>query len=141
MENKDGGKYEDIINLQHHTSSRHPRMARRDRAAQFSPFAALTGYYDVIRETARYTDVKVELSECELEEINAKLRELLERITEQTQVSIAYFKADSKKAGGEYLTVSGRLKKMDVYDRSIVLDNGEVIFMEDIFSIETAENL
>ena len=93
-------KYDDIINLPHHQSKVRPHMSVSDRAAQFAPFAALTGYGDAIRETERLTDRKIELSESQIAELDLRLGELLARIDEKPKVTITYFIADERKAGG-----------------------------------------
>ena len=95
-------KYDDIINLSHHVSSRHPQMPMMNRAAQFSPFAALTGYDDAVRETARLTDEKIELDEYEKEELDRKIQWLGSHLDEHIPVSITYFQPDDRKAGGTY---------------------------------------
>ena len=114
------GKYDDIIHLPHHVSSVHPRMPMLDRAAQFSPFAALTGYESAIQETARVTDRRMELDEDAKANLDQKLR-LLEMSPEQPPVALTYFQPDGKKSGGAYITITGVIKKMDEYARVIVL--------------------
>lgn len=104
-------KYDDIINLPHHVSKKHLPMSVADRAAQFSPFAALTGYEDAIAETARQTTEKIPLSETEEELLNRRMNYLKEHISEHPKIKITYFKADKLKAGGAYLTKTGILKK------------------------------
>ena len=129
------GMYDDIIGLTHHVSEAHPQMLMRDRAAQFSPFAALTGYGAVIHETGRITEPKIELGDDEIEELNRKLNILSKRIDEHPSVTATYFKPDVRKDGGAYLTVSGKIKKLDKYTRSIFFDSGLKIPIEDIFEI------
>ena len=104
------GKYDDIIHLPHHTSSRHPRMSMADRAAQFSPFAALSGHEDAIRETARLTTERAELSESRKEELNEQLVWLREHPDARERVTVTYFRPDAKKAGGAYVTVTGAVR-------------------------------
>lgn len=130
------GAYDDIIDLPHHVSDTRPRMSRLDRAAQFSPFAALTGYGAAIKETARLTDERVELGEYELMELNAGIHMLMERIEEHPQVEITYFKPDERKDGGAYLTVKSRAKKLNEYERFILLEDGMQIPLNDIYKIE-----
>ena len=125
-------KYEAIIDMEHHVSSRHERMARLDRAAQFAPFAALTGYGAVIRETARLTDRKMELSENMKEELERKLKELCARNCEG---EITFFVPDGRKEGGAYVTAEGRVKKTDDAERAVVLEDGTRIPVEDIVDI------
>lgn len=133
MSNK---KYDDIINLPHHVSLTHPHMSRLDRAAQFSPFAALTGYDAAIKETARLTDKKVELGEYELEELNRTLLELSDRISQYPQAMITYFEPDKRKEGGAYITVSKEIKRIDEIEQAIYFTDGSKIPLSDIFSIE-----
>lgn len=130
------GTYDDIIDLPHHVSATRPRMSRLDRAAQFAPFAALTGYGAAIKETARLTDERVELGEYELMELNAGIHMLMERIDEHPQVGITYFKPDERKDGGAYLTVKSRAKKLNEYERFILLEDGTEIPFDDIYKIE-----
>lgn len=117
-------RYDDIINLPHHQSEKHPHMSNYDRAAQFSPFAALTGYDDAIEETARLTDDEVELSEDAIAELDKKLADISKRLAEKPQVTVTYFKPDDKKSGGEYLTYAGVIKKIDTYNRVIIFEGG-----------------
>ena len=128
--------YDDIINLQHHTSASRPHMSAHDRAAQFSPFAALTGYDSAITETARLTDKRVELDEYSKADLNGKLCMLQEQMDEQQEVSITYFRADNKKSGGAYIAAAGCVKKIDEYERTVVMQDGTRIPIEDILSIE-----
>lgn len=130
------GKYDDIINLPHHVSPTRPQMSMIDRAAQFSPFAALTGYEDAILETGRLTDARIEMSEDELDALNAKYQLLMDTIGTGIEVSITYFKQDDRKAGGAYLTERDVVKKVDTYNRRILMRNGTCIPMDDIFDID-----
>ncbi len=129
------GKYDDIINLPHHISSKHLRLSMEQRAAQFAPFAALTGYGDSIKETARLTDNRIELNEEEKENINIKLQELKSKISTMPQVTITYFVPDVKKAGGEYITKMNRLKKIDEYKKTIILDDKTIIPINEVIEI------
>ena len=129
------GKYDDIINLPHHISSNHPRLSMEQRAAQFAPFAALTGYGDSIKETARLTDTRIELNEEEKEMLNIKLQELKNKISTMPQVTITYFVPDVKKAGGEYITKMNRLKKIDEYKKIIILEDKTIIPIGEITEI------
>ena len=135
MSNK---KYDDIINLPHHVSLTHPHMSRLDRAAQFSPFAALTGYDAAIKETARLTDKKVELGEYELEELNRTLLELSDHISQHPQGMVTYFEPDKCKEGGAYITVSKEIKRIDEIEKAIYLTDGSKIPLADIFSIKVS---
>ena len=120
-------KYDDIINLSHHVSSRHPQMPMMNRAAQFSPFAALTGYDDAVRETARLTDEKIELDEYEKEELDRKIQWLGSHLDEHIPVSITYFHPDDKKAGGSYEEIVDTIRKINVYEHEILLTKGTKI--------------
>ena len=106
-------RYDDVINRQHPTSKKHPRMSNMNRASQFAPFAALTGYEESIKETARLTDRKRELSEDDIEEINAKLNFIQEHINERPEVAITYFQPDERKEGGAYITVTEKVRRID----------------------------
>lgn len=125
-------RYDDVINRQHPTSKKHPRMSNMNRAAQFAPFAALTGYEESIKETARLTDRKRELSEDDIEEINAKLNFIQEHINERPEVAITYFQPDERKEGGAYITVTGKVRKIDEVNRVIIFENGTEIAVEQI---------
>lgn len=127
--------YEDIINLPHHVSKKHPPMSIYDRAAQFASFAALRGHSDAIDETARLTDCRIELDEYEIEIINQKLIELEQR-EDEVEVKIIHYVPDSKKTGGAYITTHGLLKKIDNYKRCLVMSDSSCINIEDIISIE-----
>ena len=121
------GKYDDIIDLPHPTSQNHPRMSLHDRAAQFSPFAALTGYDAVLAETARLTQNPVFLTEESLEELNAQLRRAQARLDAQPGVRLTVYYEDENKAGGRFETVAGNLKKIDCYLGGLVLTDGREI--------------
>lgn len=131
----DSFKYEDIINLPHPTSKKHPRMSLHDRAAQFVPFAALTGYDVAIRETARLTDERLELDAEIIAQLNDKLNVIRENLRTEPKVSITYFVPDAKKSGGAYVEHSGIVKKIDEYERKIIMQDGTVIPMEQIREI------
>ena len=127
------GAYDDIIDLPHPTSARHPRMSMADRAAQFSPFAALVGHGAAIRETARLTDRKIELTEEEKAVLDDKLCLLLDTGGEAV---FTYFLPDEKKDGGAYVTAAGSIKKLDLMERRVVLTGGAVIPVDDMIEIE-----
>lgn len=129
-------KYDDIIDLPHYQSDKRPKMSNYDRAAQFSPFAALTGHEDVIKETARITREYVELSEDEKAVLNEKLLLVIESIDKQPEITVTYFKPDEKKSGGEYIVVTGIVKKYREYERTIEFTDGKRIEINSIFSIE-----
>ena len=127
--------YDDILHLPHHVSEKHPPMSRLDRTAQFSPFAALTGYDAAVEETARLTDRRIELDESEKEAIDLRLTLVQERLPAPTEVTITYYVPDKKKAGGAYVSVSGTVKKIDDYERAVILCEGTSIPIDDIFHI------
>lgn len=128
-------RYDDIINLPHHVSLTHKHMPVKDRAAQFSPFAALTGYEDAVKETSRLTECRHELDESELNELSSRLNLILSHADEHPAVSVTYFIADSRKSGGGYKTVTGNLKKADEHEHILVLTDGTSIPFDDITDI------
>lgn len=128
-------KYNNIIHLPHKQSSTRPHMPVADRAAQFAPFAALVGYDDAVKETARLTDSRRELSDGALERLNAKLNYIQEHLDENLEVTITYFQADSKKSGGAYLTCTGIVKRVDDYEHTVLMQDGREIFIDDIIEI------
>lgn len=125
-------KYDDIINLPHHQSKNRPHMSMADRAALFSPFAALTGYDEAVKETARLTDRKQELSEEDMAALSAKMALLKERISKQPEVTVTYFIPDGKKVGGAYSTISGKVKRIDDFERTLTLTNQTIVPLDDI---------
>lgn len=127
--------YDDIINLPHHTSKTHKQMSIYDRAAQFSPFAALTGYESVIQETSRTTTQKILLSENQVAVINEKLL-ILNECLEQPLITIIYFKKDKKKTGGKYQTIQGKIKKIDETNKVLILQDGTKILLDDLYDIK-----
>lgn len=124
--------YQDIINLPHHVSQKRPHMSMTDRAAQFSPFAALTGYDAAIKETARLTDHRMELNEEEQQKISERLTLLKSHLDESPVVEITYFVPDERKSGGEYRTVTGVVKKLNEFHRTLVMTDGTRIPVEEI---------
>ena len=141
------GPYDDIITLPHPTSRRHPRMPAADRAAQFAPFAALTGYAAAVKETARETEAFTELAEDEAMALDRQLRLLEERIRERPWVVLTCFQPDQRKAGGAYVEVRGWVKRLDATAGTITLEDGREIPINYIFGIKeedtygkTAEN-
>ena len=128
--------YEDIINLPHHVSKTRPQMPMSDRAAQFAPFAALTGYDAAIKETGRLTDDKIELDEEALTALDMKYQLLMDALDDAPEVTITYFQHDEQKAGGKYLTATGAVKKVDDYERLITMQDGAKIPMDDVLSID-----
>jgi uncharacterized protein (UPF0248 family) len=130
------GTYDDIINLPHHVSATHPHMTAIDRAAQFSPFAALTGYDSAIKETARLTGKRVELDEDVKDALSDRLQIIVDRIKEHPKIAITYFQPDAKKNGGAYVTAVSPAKKIDEYERVIVMTDGKTIPIDEIISID-----
>ena len=128
--------YSDIINLPHHVSKKHPQMPMEARAAQFAPFAELTGYDAVIHETARLTDKQVELEEYDNDRLNRIFSELMDSLEEHPVVTVSYFKPDEHKAGGAYMTVSGKLKKIDTYEQIMKMEDGTVIPIGSIMDLQ-----
>ena len=128
--------YFDIINLPHHVSRNHPQMPMEARAAQFAPFAALTGYDAVIHETARLTDKQVELEEYDNNRLNRIFSELMDSLEKHPMVTVSYFKPDEHKAGGVYMTVSGKLKKIDTYEQIMKMEDGTVIPIGSIMDLQ-----
>ena len=133
---KDTHRYDDIIHLPHPEPTTRPRMLMENRAAQFSPFAALTGYDAATREEARLTDEKFELSEDMIEMLEAKLAVIEQHIQEQPNIPVTYFLPDKKKAGGRYVTVSGNVKKLDGIERVMIMTDGTRIPIADVRMIE-----
>ena len=128
------GQYDDIIHLPHHVSSTRPRMSAIDRAAQFSPFAALTGYDASIKESARLTDARIELDDSQKEEIGEKLR----LVTGQpdAEIKVTYFLPDTKKTGGKYVLAAGTVKKVDEYERMIIMGGGKQIPIDEVIDVD-----
>jgi len=124
--------YEDIIKLPHHVSAARRHMSRHDRAAQFSPFAALTGYEAVIRESGRLTNRRMELSEDSREVLDRRQRMLQYLLPAGPEITVSYFKPDELKEGGEYVTVTGHVKRLDEFERRIVFENGVSVPMDEV---------
>ena len=132
MNSENPNPYADIIDLPHHVSKRHPQMSMEKRAAQFSPFAAMVGHDAAIRETARLTEERLELSEDEKAVIDGKLQMIQAHIKEQPEVTVTYFQPDEKKSGGAYVTVTGSAKKVDDVSKLLLLQDGKAIPIKDI---------
>ena len=126
-------KYADIIHLPHHVSRKHPQMSMADRAAQFSPFAALTGHDAAIAEAARLTDERPILDESVKQEISNLLQ--LAATDSNLVLNIAYFVPDTRKAGGSYTEISGRIKKLIPHEKLLILDTGTRIPVENIVKV------
>lgn len=131
-------KYSDIIDMPHHVSTKHPRMSLEDRAAQFSPFAALTGHEDAIKETARITDEFVELDADKKQEIDEKLQMIRMALADNKEIKaqIIYFKPDGKKSGGSYENITGNIRKIDKYNGLIIFDDKTSIKIESVIDID-----
>lgn len=130
------GKYDDIINLPHHVSETHTPMSMHNRAAQFAPFAALSGHNDAIQETARHTDDFQGIDESNIEILNRKIMELRNHINEHPQISVTYFKPDAHKEGGCYSIKTGNIKKIDDYEQVLQFTDTDTIPIQSIFDIE-----
>lgn len=127
--------YDDILYLPHPTSRTHPRMSRQDRAAQFSPFAALTGYEDTVKETARLTEERPILTEDEMAELDTRLRLAMELGAE---VTVTWFRPDSRKSGGTCVTATGRIRKADEIQRILTMEDGIKIPIQEITAVDSS---
>ena len=128
--------YDDIISLPHHVSPTRPRMSAMERAAQFSPFAALTGYDAAVRETARTTEERAELDEDAKAALDRVLRQVIDRLSARPAIRLTYFQPDSRKSGGAYVTLTGRVKKLRQPENVLVLEDGTEIPVVDIYALE-----
>lgn len=128
--------YSDIIHMSHPISKKHPRMSMIDRAAQFSPFAALSGHGSAINETARLTKERIELDELEKEVISKKLDVISNYMGDDHIYMITHYVADEKKAGGSYNLHSGTIKKIDYYNRTLIFSDDKIVIFDDIIGIE-----
>lgn len=129
-------KYDEIINLPHYEPKYHKRMSKSQRAAQFSPFSALTGYDEMVKETERLTKDKIIISDDEKNVINEKLNYLIQNKMLDSYISITYFVKDLKKDGGKYYKYNGKIKKIDNMNKKITLNNLEKVSIDDIINIE-----
>ena len=129
-------KYREIIGLPHPVSKTRPQMPMSDRAAQFAPFAALTGYDSAIKETGRLTDERVELDEEALTTLDMKYQLLMDALDDEPEVTITYFQPDERKTGGKYVSATGAVKKVDDFERRIIMQDGLKILMDDVLSID-----
>lgn len=130
--------YEDIIDMPHHTSSKHPRMTIEARSAQFAPFSALTGYNEAVKETARVTEEKIEIDDGLKIVINNKLQIINNNIKDNPKVSITYFIKDKNKEGGKYITIRGTIKKLDSIKELVILEDKTIIPIKDIINITSS---
>ncbi|MBS6396048.1 MAG: hypothetical protein KH452_02675 [Clostridiales bacterium] len=131
----DRSDYEDILSLPHPVSAVHPPMDRLTRAAQFAPFAALTGYHEAVHETARLTEDRIELDEMEKAVLDTQLQKLW-REKENPKIGITCFCPDERKAGGKYVEITGVLRKVDPYERRVILQDGRSVPIDEIIHID-----
>lgn len=127
--------YEDIVNLSPHISKKHPQPSMMDRAARFAPFAAITGYEEMVLEEARVTEARIDLDEGALALLNEKLNMIQEFLDEEPEVTITYFEPDKKKSGGAYVNITGIVKRIDEYEHFVIMTDGKKIRIEDIYAI------
>lgn len=128
--------YDDIIHLPHHVSTTRPHMTAINRAAQFSPFAALIGYDAAVKETTRLTDERVELDEYMKDLLSDRLKIIVDQLKGHHEIAITYFQPDVKKSGGAYVTAIGTVRKIDEYERIVLMTDGLMIAIDEIISIE-----
>ena len=132
-------EYDDILHLPRPVSTRHARMSMTDRGAQFSPFAALVGYEKVLEESARLTEEETFLDEGGKELLDRKLQFLAGHLGRMGQIRFLYYRPDERKAGGSFLWIEGIVKKIDLYRRTVVLEDGQEFAIEDIRAIDGVE--
>lgn len=137
MQNNDEHRYDDMIDLPHHVSSKRPQMSLYDRAAQFAAFKALTGYEDCVAEAARLTGERIELDDASLSLLNGKIQILQDEIKSHPNITVTYFVPDKKKAGGEYVTLSGSIKRIDEVERTIIFSDGKTIQIDDVIDLQS----
>ena len=128
-------RYDEIMELPHHVSKKRPQMPLSDRAAQFAPFAALTGYDSAIKETGRLTDERIELDEEALTALDRKYQLLMDTLDDAPEVTITYFQPDERKAGGQYVSATGTVKKVDTFGRRILLQDGTRIPLDSVYDL------
>ena len=128
-------RYDEIMGLPHHVSTTRPQMPMSDRAAQFAPFAALTGYEPAIKETGRLTNERIELDEEALAALDRKYQLLMDTLDDTPEVTIIYFQPDERKAGGQYVSATGTVKKVDTFGRRILLQDGTRIPLDSVFDL------
>ena len=129
--------YEDIVNLPPHISKKHPQPSMMDRAARFAPFAAITGYEEMVLEEARVTEERVDLDEGALSLLNEKLNMIQEFLDEEPEVTITYFEPDKKKSGGAYVSITGVVKRIDEYEHLVIMTDGKKINIEEIYDLQS----
>ena len=128
--------YDDIVNLPRPISKKHPQPPLSERAARFAPFAAITGYEEMVLEEARVTEERIELDECALALLNEKLNILQNNLSQSPEITVTYFAPDKKKAGGAYVNISGTVRQIDVYSKLLILENDKKIRIEDIYKLD-----
>ena len=128
-------RYDEIMELPHHVSKTRPQMPLSDRAAQFAPFAALTGYDSAIKETGRLTDERIELDEEALTALDRKYQLLMDTLDDAPEVTIIYFQPDERKSGGQYVSATGTVKKVDTFGRRILLQDGTRIPLDSVYDL------
>ncbi len=134
-------KYDDIINLEHHISKKHKQMSLENRSAQFAPFAALVGYDDTVKETARITDSKIFIDDGIKEIINKTIQKIKNNLNNHVQIKVTYFIPDKLKSGGKYKTEVGIVAKINEYSKIIKLEAGIEIPIEEIIELEILKNV
>lgn len=130
--------YEDIVNLSPHISKKHPQPTMLERAARFAPFAAITGYEEMVLEEARITEERIELDEVALAMLNEKLNIIHDSLNSEPVIQITYFEPDKKKSGGAYISVTGTVKRIDEYERLVIMSDGKKIRIDEIFGLESS---
>ena len=128
--------YDDIVNLPRPISKKHPQPPLSERAARFAPFAAITGYEEMVLEEARVTEERIELDECALALLNEKLNILQNNLSQSPEITVTYFAPDKKKAGGAYVNISGTVRQIDVYSKLLILENDKKIRIENIYKLD-----
>ena len=128
--------YEDIVNLPPYISKKHPQPTMMDRAARFAPFAAITGYEEMVLEEARVTEERIDLDEDALSLLNEKLNMIQEFLDEEPEVTITYFEPDKKKSGGAYVSITGTVKRIDEYEHLVLMTDGKKIRIDEIYNIQ-----
>lgn len=129
--------YEDIIGLPRPISKKHPQPPLEERAVRFAPFAAITGYEDMVLEEARITEEKIELDECALILLDKKLNIIQKHLSQSPEITVTYFVPDKKKTGGAYHTITGIVKRIDPYQKILILQNDEKIQIEKIYDLKS----
>ena len=129
--------YEDIVNLPRHISKIHPQATMADRAARFSPFAAISGYEDMVKEAARVTEERIDITDATKELLNEKLNMIIEFLDEEPEVTITCFEPDKKKDGGAYISITGTVKRIDEYERIVLMSDDKKIRIDEIYAIES----